>query len=92
MKTLNALKVRREFGGILDEICRDGEPVVITRANKPLVVVLPYEEYGKLLEKGEKEKKLRRVFHEIKEWSKRHEEATKELKVVDVIREIRQGE
>ena len=91
MKTLNALSLRRKFGGVIDGVCRDKEPLVITRANKPLVVILPYEEYGRLTEKRGDEKKLRRVFQQIKEWSDKHEEALKGLNAVRMIREGRQG-
>mgnify|MGYP001153170421 CR=1 FL=1 len=91
MRILNALSVRRKFGGVIDQVFRDKEPVVITRANKPLVVMLPYEEYSKLSEGKEREKKLRRVFQQINEWSNSHEEAVKGLNAVEMIREIRQG-
>jgi prevent-host-death family protein len=91
MRTLSALSVRRKFGGVIDEVCRDKEPVVITRANKPLVVMLPYEEYGKLSEGKERQKKLRRVFSEIREWSNEHEEAVKGLNAVEMIRGVREG-
>jgi prevent-host-death family protein len=91
MKTLNALSLRRKFGGVLDEICREKEPVVITRANKPLVVMVSYEEYEKLTQRSEEKKELRRVFHRIKEWSDEHEDTLNGLNAVQMIREIRQG-
>jgi prevent-host-death family protein len=91
MKTLNALTLRRKFGGVIDEVCRDKEPVVITRANKPLVVMVSYEEYEKLRRKSVGKKKLRRVFYEIERWSDEHEDAMRGLNAVEMIREIRQG-
>ena len=91
MKTLNALSLRRKFGSVLDEVCRDKEPVVITRANKPLVVIVSYEEYERLTRKNEEGKKLKRVFHEIERWSDEHEDAVRGLNAVEMIREVRQG-
>ena len=91
MKTLTALSLRRKFGGVIDEVCRDKEPVVITRANNPLVVMVSYEEYGKLTQKDEGKKKLKRVFREIERWSDEHEDIVKGLNAVEIIREIRQG-
>ncbi len=91
MKTLTALSLRRKFGGVIDEVCRDKEPVVINRANKPLVVMVSYEEYGKLTQKDEGKKKLKRVFREIERWSDEHEDIVKGLNAVEIIREIRQG-
>ena len=91
MKTLNALSLRRKFGGVIDEVCRDKEPLVITRANKPMVVMLPYEEYRRLTEEREDEKKLRRVFQQIKDWSDEHVDELKGLDAVTMIRELRQG-
>jgi prevent-host-death family protein len=91
MKVLNALSLRRKFGGVIDEVCRDKEPVVITRANKPLVVMVSYEEYEKLRRESEGKKKLRRVFREIERWSDEHEDAMRGLNAVEMIREIRQG-
>ena len=91
MKTLTALTLRRRFGGIIDEVCRGKEPVVITRANKPLVVILSYEEYKELAKKsGEAGQKLRRTLQEIKAWANEYEDELKGLNAVSMIRETRQ--
>lgn len=91
MKMLNALSVRKRFGSIIDEVCQDGEPVVITRANNPLVVMISYDEYGRLMNKQVGEKKLRLVAQQIKQWSNEHEQVLQGLNAVDMIREVRQG-
>ena len=92
MKSLNALALRRKFGGVIDEVCQNKEPLVITRANKPLVVMLSYEEYKELAGKSEDARqKLKRTFQGIKEWASEHGEEVNGLNAVDMIREIRQG-
>jgi prevent-host-death family protein len=40
MKTVNALSLRRKLGQILDEVAQSGEPVLVTRGNRGLVVLL----------------------------------------------------
>ena len=92
MKYLNALTLRRKFGGIIDEVCRTREPLVITRANKPLVVMLSYEEYKELAKRNEDARqKTRRTFQGIKEWASEHEGEIERLNAVGMIREMRQG-
>lgn len=39
----NALKIRQEFGAILDEIEGGGDPVLIERRSKPIAVLVPYD-------------------------------------------------
>jgi len=92
MKSLNALALRRKFGGVIDEVCLNKEPLVITRANKPLVVMLSYDEYKDLTRKNEEARqKITRTVQKIKDWATEHEEEVENLNAVDMIREIRQG-
>jgi len=91
MKVVNALSLRRKFGEIIDGVCRDNEPVIITRANKPLVVMISHDEYKKLVQQNERGKKLKRVLYDINKWSNEQEDRLRGLNAVEVIREIRQG-
>ncbi len=45
MKTVNALALRKRLGAVLDEVVSLKEPMVVSRANQPLVVIVPYAEY-----------------------------------------------
>lgn len=45
MKTINALKARTQLGTVLDSVSRHGEHYIIERLNKPLVAVVPIQEY-----------------------------------------------
>ena len=43
IKTRNALKIRQEFGTVLDELEGGGGPVIIERRSKPIAVLVPYD-------------------------------------------------
>lgn len=45
MITVNALKARSQLGTMLDKVSQEGEHYVIERLNKPLVAVVPIDEY-----------------------------------------------
>jgi prevent-host-death family protein len=52
MKRLSALEVRKKFGSVLDLVAQKRVPVTITRGDKPLVVMIPADEYQAM--KGER--------------------------------------
>lgn len=89
MKTLQALQVRKRFGGVLDEVVKKGEPVVIERTGKPLVVMVPFEQYQAEHDQMARRERLRKVFAEMDQWAKRNAEALKGFDPVKAIREIR---
>jgi prevent-host-death family protein len=89
MKTMSALDVRKKFGSVLDLVAKKGIPVTISRANKPLAVLVPFEEYrggtsGRL-------SRLRLTVEKIDEWKKLHRKKIKGIDVVKLIREDRDG-
>jgi prevent-host-death family protein len=49
MDKISALTLRKKLGSVLDDVVDKKKAVTITRNNKPLVAIVPYEEY----EKGE---------------------------------------
>ncbi len=62
LKTISAMKARRRFGQIMNEISIKADEYIIERAGKPLVVMIPFEEYQSL--KSEREK-FWKTFDEI---------------------------
>jgi PHD/YefM family antitoxin component YafN of YafNO toxin-antitoxin module len=44
MKTIGALTVRRKFGSIIDEVANKKVRIATSRANRPMVVMLPFED------------------------------------------------
>ena len=45
MKTLSALDLRKRLGTILNEVSREKEPVIISRANKPSAVLISVDDF-----------------------------------------------
>jgi prevent-host-death family protein len=56
MKTVTALDLRKKLGSVLNDVSKKGEQVMISRANKPLAVLISLDEYEeKVLKKTGKE-------------------------------------
>jgi len=90
MKTLTALDLRKKLGSVLDDVSMKGEEVIISRANKPLAVIISIEEYEEKVQKKHREKKLVDVAAEMDRWKKKHLKETR-IDTVKVIRKIREG-
>ncbi len=91
MKTLNALTVRKKFGSIIDEVHDNKIPIAISRANQPLVVLIPYEDYEVYENQRARRKRLQEVAGRMDEWRKVHAEKTKNVNTTKLIRELREN-
>ncbi|MGH7872437.1 MAG: type II toxin-antitoxin system Phd/YefM family antitoxin [Candidatus Binatia bacterium] len=80
---ISALEMRKKFGSVLELVTKQGIPVTICRAGKPLAVLVPIEDYQS--KNFGREHRLR-LAKRINEWKKRH---TKKLKGLDVTRMLR---
>lgn len=47
VRTINALRARSRLGTLLDEVSQEGTHYIIERLHKPLVAVVPFDEYQK---------------------------------------------
>ena len=45
MQRISALTMRKKFGHYLDLVAEEKEPVLIERANRPMAVLVPAEDY-----------------------------------------------
>jgi prevent-host-death family protein len=91
MKTLSALDLRKKLGTVLDEVSLQKEPVMITRANKPLAVIISVEEFEeKVLKKG-RESRLKGISQQMEDWKHRYQMETRHLDAVQAVRDIRNG-
>ncbi len=96
MNTVPALEFRRRFGEVLDEVVRTRQPITITRANKPLVVLVPADQYaagagagaGTLAVRGSR---LRLAAERVADWKARHAGRLRSLDPVALVREARKG-
>jgi prevent-host-death family protein len=66
MKTLTALTLRKQLGATLDEVAESGTPILITRGNRPLAVLVAPEEYDALT--GGRERRLGLAARRVAEW------------------------
>ena len=48
MKALSYTAARAKLAAVMDKVCRDHEPVVVTRKDEPAVVLLSLEDYQAL--------------------------------------------
>jgi prevent-host-death family protein len=91
MKTVTALDLRRKLGSVLDDVSKKGEQVMISRANKPLAVLISLDEYEEKVLNKNRERKLEKISTEMDRWKKRHLKETANIDIVKVIREVRAG-
>jgi len=91
MKTVTALDLRKKLGSLLNDVSEKGEQVMISRANKPLAVLISLAEFEEKVLNKNREKKLEKISAEMDRWKKRHLKATAKIDIVKVIREVREG-
>ena len=89
MKTISALTLRKKLGAILDEVEKRKNPIAITRANRPMVVMEPYASYEVRSSQEARHERLLEVTRRMEEWKKRNAKHLKGIDSVKVIREMR---
>jgi prevent-host-death family protein len=90
MKTMTTLDLRKKLGSTLNDVSRKKEQVVISRANKPLAVMISIDEYEEKILKKNREQKLREISLKMDEWKKSHQKETAHIDVVKAVREMRE--
>jgi prevent-host-death family protein len=53
LKTISAIKARQNLGQVMNEVALKEDEYIIERAGKPLVAIIPIEQYQRM--KGERE-------------------------------------
>jgi prevent-host-death family protein len=90
MRTVSALAFRRQFGRVLDEVVKKREPITITRANQPLAVLVPAEDFNAAGSGAlSREHRLRLVAERLDSWRDRNADALRRLDAVALVRETR---
>ncbi len=90
MKTVTALDLRKKLGSVLNSVAEKHEPVTITRANKPLAVIISADEYQDKFLKGERGRKLKELSAKMDVWKKDHRKETARVDIVRAVRETRE--
>jgi PHD/YefM family antitoxin component YafN of YafNO toxin-antitoxin module len=47
MKKTNALALRQNLGSIIDQLCKQGEPILIEKGRQPVAVLISLDDYRK---------------------------------------------
>jgi len=89
MKSISALDLRKNLGSVLSAVATKGDPVMISRANKPLAVLISVAEYEDKVLKSDRGHKLRDVVERMETWRLAHRGETAGLDAAQAVRELR---
>ncbi len=89
MKSITALEARKRLGGLLDEVAKKGNHILISRLNRPLAVLVPYEDYQYSFDKEVRKKRLLLVSQKMDVWRRSLREKVKGIDTTKLIRDIR---
>ncbi len=86
-KTINALKARRNFGQLLDEVFYKGDQFIVERAGKAMAVVVPINQYMQWKERRER---FFAMIDEMRAGNKDVPSEVIEAEVEEAVRAVRQ--
>ena len=89
MRMLTTMDLRKNLGHILDMVAEKNESVIISRANKPLAVILSIAEYEEKVQKKNRGQRLEALSGAMDAWRERNRKATVRVDVVQAVRESR---
>jgi len=89
MQTLTTMDLRKNLGHILDMVAETNESVTISRANKPLAVILSISEYEEKVQRKNRGQRLETLSGAMDAWRERNRAATARVDVVEAVRESR---
>ena len=89
MLKMTTMDLRRNLGHILDTVAEKNEQVIISRANRPLAVILSVAEFEEKVLRKHRKNKLRELAGDMDDWRERHRKETTRVDVVQAVREIR---
>ena len=66
---VNTVQAKNQFNGLVAEVNRSKEPIVIERRGNPVAVILDYEQYLESTDgKSKKNQKKDTLLNDLKEW------------------------
>lgn len=89
MQTLTTMDLRKNLGHILDMVAESNQPVTISRANKPLAVILSITEYEEKVQKKNRVQRLEALSGAMDAWRERNRAETSVVDAVQAVRESR---
>ncbi|HIJ86232.1 MAG TPA: type II toxin-antitoxin system Phd/YefM family antitoxin [Desulfuromonadales bacterium] len=89
MQSMTTMDLRKNLGQILDMVAEKNESVTISRANKPLAVILSIAEYEEKVQKKNRGQRLETLSGAMDDWRERNRSVTKQVDAVQAVRESR---
>lgn len=86
LKTISAIKVRQNLGQVMNEVALKDDEYIVERAGKPLVAIIPIEQYQSM--KKERDEFFRMV-DEIREGMTPAEDSVVDAEIEEAIRSYR---
>jgi prevent-host-death family protein len=85
------MDLRKNLGQILDMVAEKNESVTISRANKPLAVILSIAEYEEKVQKKNRVQRLETLSDAMDAWRERNRTATQGVDATQAVRESREA-
>lgn len=92
MLKITTMDLRKKLGHILDTVAEKNEQVIISRANRPLAVILSIAEFEEKVLRKNRQEKLRELAGEMDDWRERHRKETARVDAVRAVREMRDSQ
>jgi len=89
MIKITTMDLRKNLGHILDTVAEKNEQVIISRANRPLAVILSIAEFEEKVLKKNRMEKLRELAGGMDDWRALHRKETAKVDAVRALSEIR---
>ncbi|MBI2354666.1 MAG: type II toxin-antitoxin system Phd/YefM family antitoxin [Deltaproteobacteria bacterium] len=89
MLTVTTMDLRKNLGHILDTVAEKNEQVIISRANRPLAVILSVADFEEKVQKKNRSQRLASLSDSMDAWRERNRRATAKVDAVQAVREIR---
>lgn len=90
MKTISTMALRKKLGAVLERVSRTHRPVTVARREQPLVVLVPYADYGNADPRAGRLRRLSGAFERIDAWRARHARKLAGFDPVRAVREVRE--
>lgn len=86
MKRVNALEIRQSLGKVLTMLLRDGEPIIVEKARKPVAVLITLRDFQERFVEKDAAEAREAVFRRMDEIAMNSVDKTP---IVEILREIR---
>jgi prevent-host-death family protein len=88
LKRISAIKVRQNLGQVMNEVALKEDEYIVERAGKPLVAIIPIEQYQRL--QGEREEFFRMV-EDIQKEARQSDTKAIDSEIEEAVQAYRKG-